>query len=259
MARDSMFIDDFFEDGSDSFKYLSNKEKPYSPNNTVYYYLAAKTYVDKSFKKSTDYTYSFIKIARTFSLWEEEVKLVFNDELTKESYSITNNMITVPMTEDLVKSPKKWRDFELTDDAIIFSASELKEIQLLANKNTILKSINITYKNRKFLYWLWSSGAKSFLPTDIIYASLFHASRSNTKHNGLPIIWDSSVMKKAVGGQRQGYIKAVLMDDLWKCNGYNDDDFDFYPITVSLENGKSKTMGRKQIASYFRRKILLIA
>ena len=257
---ENKFYNTDFEDMKEDFetvkKYLCAKEKPYSPKNTVCYYGFATTFVDTKLKQTDSQRVEFVKIARTFEKWDEEVKVYLNGKLTEKSYHITDNTVLVPMKVEDVDDKDRWRYIDLVMDVVIFKLDELRTIQELNNKEMILNSPKISRLNKLLLYTLWRKGNKLIIPTDLLYSSLYQITLRNKGFHGLPILWDSEVMKGLVGGQRKGYLKAIPYGLLPEYN-YKAEDFDCFPMEINLE-GNKKLLNRKQIGSYFRKKIMLI-
>lgn len=262
MKENNLFkldLDEPKENFEDAKKYLCGKEKPYNPKNTVNFYGFATTYVDRKLEKTSSQKVMFVKIARTFEKWDEEVKIYLDGKLTEESFNISDNTILVPMRLKDLEAPGKketWRYIDLTMDVAILKLNELKAIQALNSKEAILQSPSISKLNKILLYTLWKKGSKLIIPTDLLYWSLYQISLACGRYAGLPIIWDSDIMKELVGGKRKGYIKAIPYSNLHEYN-YKTEDFDCFPFELSIE-GNRQILDRKQIASYFRQKILLL-
>jgi len=236
------------EDNVKSF--LIKKEKPYCSNNTLGLYVYCTTYDDKKH-------YHFGNIARTYPLWDEEVKKILRVEkdgkkvevLSRDSFSIVNTentseKISLPMNNGV------FRDIQL-QDAMSLSFNELKIIQELKSKEEILKCRSIRPEIRLLLRWCWNRGAKYIVPTDLIYMSFLHASRISG-YRGLPIIIDTDILKELVGGPRKAYLLGVLQSDLKECN-YKEKDFDYFPFKITLEGNNVIYIDRKDLASMYRK------
>lgn len=249
-------LDESKKEFDDVKKYLCSREKPYSPKNTVNFYGFATTFVDTKLKKTNNQKIMFIKIARTFEKWDEEIKVYLDGKLTEKSFNISDNTVLVPMRLSDIDDKEKWRYIDLTMDVVIFKLDELKVLQTLNNKEAILDSPAISRLNKLLLYNLWKTGNKLIIPTDLLYWSLFHSSLRCRGYYGLPITWDSDIMKDLVGGKRKGYVKAIPYSNLHEYN-YKTEDFDCFPFEVNIE-GNQQVLDRKQIGSYFRQKILLL-
>lgn len=243
----------FCDSEDDNVKsFLSKKEKPYTSNNTLGLYVSCTTYDDKKH-------YHFANIARTYPLWDEEVKKILRvekdgkkvDVLSKDSFSIVNTentseKISLPMNSGM------FRDIQL-QDILMLSFNELKIVQELKSKEEILKCRSIRPEIRLLLRWCWNRGAKYIVPTDLIYISFLHASRTNgNNYRGMPVILETDLLKELVGGPRKVYLRGVLQSDLKECD-YKAKDFDYFPFKVTLEGNNIIYIDRKDLASMYRK------